>query len=439
MYAAGVTCGDCHDPHSGEPLVDGNALCARCHLATKYDATSHDRHAIEDTASTRCFACHMRSETYMVVDPRRDHSFRVPRPDLSLAIGTPDACADCHREASPEWVARRFEEWWPERAAAPHFGETLHAAAEAAPGAAAGLRRLTEDAAQSGIVRATALEALLDFADPSLPGLVERAARDSDPLLRMAAARALAAVDATGALTAGRSLLVDPVLAVRTEAARTLSALPPGQLSAADREALDAAVAELERSLLVNAERPESHIVLGAIRAQRGDLAAARDAYEVALALEPRSVAARVNLADLLRQEGDDGAAAALLRDALDIAPDDADVHHALGLALVRLGRADEALEALERAAELDPANLRYGYVHAVAAHSTGRVPLAIRRLEELHERWPADADVLVALINYHAGLGGFAEAELYARKLVELLPGDSRARELLERIRARR
>src|SRR6185436_5135828 len=31
MYRAGVTCSDCHEPHSLKLRADGNALCSRCH------------------------------------------------------------------------------------------------------------------------------------------------------------------------------------------------------------------------------------------------------------------------------------------------------------------------------------------------------------------------------------------------------------------------
>ena len=32
MYARGVTCSDCHNPHSGKLRAEGNAVCATCHL-----------------------------------------------------------------------------------------------------------------------------------------------------------------------------------------------------------------------------------------------------------------------------------------------------------------------------------------------------------------------------------------------------------------------
>ncbi len=86
MYANGVTCSDCHDPHSGKLRAEGNTLCAACHLPSKYDTAAHHHHK-PASAGAACVGCHMPTTTYMVVDPRHDHSLRVPRPDLSVTIG----------------------------------------------------------------------------------------------------------------------------------------------------------------------------------------------------------------------------------------------------------------------------------------------------------------------------------------------------------------
>ena len=381
----------------------------------------------------------MRAETYMVVDPRHDHSFRVPRPDLSLELGAPDACSDCHADKPLEWSAASFAEWWPERAATPHYGRALEAGRTGGIGAAAALRQLIADPSQPGIVRATAVGLLARNLDPSDLGSLERATRDGDPLVRAAAAEALGSVDAASRLGLGRPLLRDPVLAVRIAAAGALLGTPASLADAGDIDSIGGAVEELRRSQLVNADRSEAHIVLGALEAQAGDAAAAEAEYRKAIELDPHSVAARVNLADLYRQTGDESGAENALREALAIDPSSGDAHHSLGLALVRQGRTDEALEALEQAAILEPDSQRYGFVHAIAVHSTGRIPKAIKLLKDLHRRWPENAEVLVALASYHAQLGGFAEAESYAQKLLEISPGDAQARALLDQIRSRR
>ncbi len=437
MHAEGVTCSDCHDPHSLELWNEGNAACAKCHLSAKYDTMDHHRHEM-GTPAAECVRCHMRSENFMVVDPRHDHSFRVPRPDLSLELGTPNACTDCHRETSPEWSADRFREWYPERAAMPHYGRALQAGRRAEPEAGAALTALISDGTQPGIVRGTAIQLLGGRLDAAAMAALGGAVNDPNPLVRMAVAARLQEMDPDTALRMGRALLEDPILSVRAAAANSLMEIPAELVSPADAVLVAGAIEDLRATQLVNADRPEARMVLGALHARSGDIEAARAEYEMALEMAPWSVPVRVNLADLHRQAGRENEAERLLREAARMAPEDADVRHALGLALVRQSRVEEALVELELASELAPESLRYGYVHAVAAHSTGRIPRAIRVLESLHERWPSNPEVLVALANYYAQMGGFAEAEGWALKLVELLPQDEQAKALLSQIRTR-
>ena len=51
-----------------------------------------------------CVECHMPHKNYMVIDDRRDHSIMIPRPDLSVKFGHPNACNNCHTDKSFEWL-----------------------------------------------------------------------------------------------------------------------------------------------------------------------------------------------------------------------------------------------------------------------------------------------------------------------------------------------
>ena len=83
MFHAGVTCSDCHEPHGLALRAEGNALCGQCHMPAKFDTAEHHHHE-PDSVGAKCVNCHMPTKTYMMVDRRRDHSLRVPRPDLSV-------------------------------------------------------------------------------------------------------------------------------------------------------------------------------------------------------------------------------------------------------------------------------------------------------------------------------------------------------------------
>ena len=101
MFHNGVKCSDCHDVHSTKLIHSGNQVCTSCHQhpAGKYDTPSHHHHT-PGTPGSNCVDCHMPQTTYMAVDKRRDHSFRVPDPTLSIETGTPNACTACHLDAS---------------------------------------------------------------------------------------------------------------------------------------------------------------------------------------------------------------------------------------------------------------------------------------------------------------------------------------------------
>ena len=38
----------------------------------------------------------MPERIYMGIDRRRDHGFKIPRPDLSRKLSVPNACVGCH-------------------------------------------------------------------------------------------------------------------------------------------------------------------------------------------------------------------------------------------------------------------------------------------------------------------------------------------------------
>jgi predicted CXXCH cytochrome family protein len=191
MHRAGVTCSDCHEPHRTALRASGNGVCAQCHLPAKFDAPAHHHHRVGSEAA-RCVSCHMVAQTHMGVDPRRDHSFRIPRPDLSVSLGTPNACTGCHETRTPQWAADRIQGWrGADRPVAPSFAPALDAARRGRPEAGPALTALASDRSQPGIARATALTHLAEFQGAAAGAAVESALRDPDPLVRMAALRAV--------------------------------------------------------------------------------------------------------------------------------------------------------------------------------------------------------------------------------------------------------
>jgi tetratricopeptide (TPR) repeat protein len=433
MYRAGVTCRDCHDPHRLEVYGAGNETCARCHLAAKFDAVSHHHHP-PGSPGARCVECHMPARNYMVIDARHDHSFRVPRPDLTVEIGTPNACNGCHAKESAAWAAAAAVKWYgPARAATPHFGEVIHAGRNARPGAENLLAALASDASQPGIARATAVSLLARFPGGRWSATLEAWLGDGDPLVRMAAAGAAEEIEPGARLRALSPVLDDRLRAVRIEAARSLATVPRGSMTAGQRSALERGLEEYRAAQRVDLDRGPAHLNLGSLDAQLGDLDGAEREYRAAIAVAPYFIPAYVNLADVLRERGRDDEGEKLLREALDVDPDNAEVHHAFGLLLVRQKRLPEAMDELWRAARLAPEEPRYAYVYGVALHGTGSTERALEVLRAAHEKHPGDVEILLALATINRDRGAREDAIAYARRLVALSPEDPGARQLLE------
>ena len=399
MFAAGVTCSDCHDPHRATLRAPGDALCLQCHAA-KYATKAHHFHD-EASAGARCVSCHMPAATYMVVDPRRDHSIRVPRPDLSVRLGVPNACNGCHADRSAAWAEQTVEAWYGHVPSGfQQFADALAAGERGAPDAQRLLVALADDHRQPAIARASAV-AQIRPDGPAAFAIVRDALSDDSALVRGAAIHALAQADPRVRAALVTPLLDDPVRVVRLDAAEAMAGVPAELLPPAHREARDRAIAELVAAQQLNGDRPEAHLALANLYASERDLDRARAELERAIAIDPGFAPASVNLADLDRATGRDADAERVLREALARAPDVAALQYALGLARVREHPPADAGEARGRAAHLAPDEPRYGYVLAVALHDTGQRPAAVHELEDVLRTHPENQDALDALDAY--------------------------------------
>lgn len=424
MHAKGVTCSDCHDPHSGSLRAEGDALCASCHASERYATPAHHHHRAESSGS-RCVACHMPTATYMQVDPRHDHSLRVPRPDQAKALGVPDACGGCHGGEGAAFSEAAVRRWLgrPAKGFERH-AEAIHAAESDAIDAGPKLRAVAADASQPAIVRATVLARLDAMRGRANAEALVAATRDPDPLVRLGALEGLANGEADARLRGAAALLDDARRAVRFEAVRVLAPVV-GSLSKPAQAAFARESAQYVASLRRDADRPEARTQLGVFLAEGGDADGARRELEAALALEPAFEAAHVNLADLERALGRDEAALAVLDAGLARLPESAALHHARGLARIRVGRAEEALADLARAVALAPASSRFAYVQAVALESTGDREEAIALLERVAKAHPGDGAVREALVGYLEAAGRLDASKAHRAALARIAESD--------------
>jgi Flp pilus assembly protein TadD len=440
MYQAGVTCSDCHNAHSLKQRGTGNNVCLHCHLPLTYDTPSHHHHK-PGTDAALCRNCHMRTTTYMVVDPRYDHSIRVPRVDYSIKYGIPNACTTpCHREKGFRWAEDAIVKWYgPTRSRGNDYVMALTAARTGQPDAERQLRAAVLDQRFPPIARATALEALAGVLSPASMDALSAGIGDADALVRATAARVLEQAPPDDRWRLGSALLGDPVRLVRAWAAVSLAATPPSILSAEESAGLQRATREAVALENAVGERPEAHVNLGNLYMRQGRGREAEEELNIALRLDSRSVPALVNLADLCRATGRESDAERYLKEAIRIEPNAAEAIHALGLAYIRTKRNAEAMALLKRAYELGPADSRYGYVYAVGLDSQGNTADAVKVLTAVQRARPADRDVLAALAMCEAKRSEWSAAIGWAQKLVNLRPEDAEARALLAGIERQR
>lgn len=303
MYAKGVTCTNCHDPHKAELVAEGNAVCAQCHspagnpdfpsLPLKdFDSPEHTHHP-EGSSGAQCKNCHMVEQTYMGNDERADHSFRIPRPDLSAQTGAPDACTTCHKDQTPDWAAAKIAEWFPDPThRRPHFGTTFAEAARDPAGALSALLAIARDEAQADLVRATALYLMQPAADENTLRQTEALLSDDSPLLRASAVRLQRAASPETRVQNLIGLTADPSRLVRMSAAQELLGAPVAVLPRQLQADLQKAMAEWRESLGNRLDYPETHLVLGGMALVMRNYPAAIGAFREAVTLDPQRIEA---------------------------------------------------------------------------------------------------------------------------------------------------
>jgi predicted CXXCH cytochrome family protein len=402
MYDQGVRCTDCHNPHTTELRYQGNRVCTSCHThdPAKYDTPAHHRH-LADSAGASCVECHMSEWPFMQVDPRRDHSFRVPRPDLSVKLRTPNACTACHLDRAtlaPEqrsrlrhyadwlaaaragdqdvadqlarldrWAMETVRQWYGEKKDAERveFAETLRRAWQHDPAVVPELIRLVGNRRASGIVRASALEQLMQFPSGETFQAAQAALKDADPQVRAGAIRNLPNehLPRRELLDQLTPLLGDPIGTVRVEAARALASLPREAFSPSQYQQLQAALDDFRGGLSTQADQAGAHLGLGALAESQGELSQAIASYQTAMRVQPHVTGPRTNLAALLERLGRDPAEVQRLRrEELDLlvrdaklVPQSAILQYRVGLSLYLHERENEAEASLRRACALEP------------------------------------------------------------------------------------
>jgi predicted CXXCH cytochrome family protein len=455
-YQKGVRCTDCHNPHTARLHSYGNELCIGCHsspppaeytdlLNKDYNSPSHHFHK-EDSPGAQCAECHMPETNYMVVDPRRDHKFQLPRPDLSVTLGIPNPCSRCHKDKSVKWAADIVDKWYPdtiEERSKETEAEIFASGQAGRSDAESGLIKIIRDHSRPPIIRATAINILSRFRTSEAIDSAASSLQDKDPFVRYEAVRSFSQLiskargleDQKKKYTLLVPFLKDPVLAVRSETARVLTEVPATLFAKKDLEDFDKALKEFIQRQDAIADRPEAHLNLGIMYENMGNYTMAETSYKTAIRLVNDFYPARFNLANLYNRLKRNSAAEQQFREIISQDPANGEAYYSLGLLLAEMNRLDDAAGAMEKAIGYMPERARVRYNHALVLRNLGRSNDALSDMLTAHELDQSDPGIVQSLAIFYIQERQWGKALPFAEKLVALVPDDPNSRQMLDQI----
>jgi len=454
MYHRDVRCSDCHDVHGLKVVKEGNALCLQCHRAGEYDSKEHHFHkkkgekgdpvksgegkVLFDVGSgAECVQCHMPGRTYMGIHYRLDHSLRIPRPDLSVKIGTPNACNRCHVDKNNQWSVDAITKWYgPGRR--PHYGTVIDAGRKRTPEAKKDLIRLAGDPLHPVIVRSTALSLLTAYPGEDTVQVFELALMDDEALVRRTAVQSIYLSGQRRHTEVIAPLLYDPVAAVRMEAASGLAGGPSKTLSPDQKKMFEAGLQEYVASMQYSGDFAFGRYNLANLYTALDRPEEAIRNYEGALKIDDLFYPAKVNLAMVYNGRGENEKAEKLLRDVMAKHPELHDVAYSLGLLLAEMGKHKEALSYLETAAKGLPDRSRIQYNLGLLLQVLQRDGQAEAAFQKALSLEPSNVDYLYAMADFYIKRNRLAEAKTVAERIVAAHPGQRIGRELLDLIARR-
>ena len=451
MYANNVRCSDCHNAHTLKLQQEGNQLCLQCHQASIYDTKEHHFHKQEGDdgdairssdgkaifavgSGAECVQCHMPGRTYMMNDYRPDHSIRIPRPDLSIELGTPNSCNRCHFDKTNEWSAEHTQKWYGSKKKY-HYGSTFKAARSGEPLAQKGLIAIVTDNLAPTLVRATALSMLATYQGDETSIVYRQALESDEAILRRTALISLSHFSVDEQMQMAGILLDDPVKGVRIEASRVLTKAPVAKLDKRLQEPFALALEEFKDTLLYLADFADSRINLGALAVYQGEFDEAENHFKQAIAIDRNFYAAHMNLAVLYSGQGKNALAEQQLREALDINADLADVNYSLGLLLSEQKQYGEARKYLAKAAAGMPEHARVHYNLGQLLVFLGQyddAEVALRRTVEIS---PENMNYLQVIAQFYYERREYVLARDMAMKMVAVDPNYLMSQQMLQHL----
>ena len=433
MYQNDVTCTNCHDAHSLQLKFTGNALCTQCHETTTYDSPKHHFHP-QNTESSKCINCHMTGKVYMGNDYRRDHSFRIPRPDLSLKYGSPNACTKCHTDKDDTWAWNNFQKLFGQVDSV-HFSDKLAPAIANLPNADKGLISLINSKKTPEIIRASATKVLSNYNLEEHINIYISLLDDDSPLVRAASIDVLGTINSRDYVSYFLPLLQDDKRTVRVKAFFALAFMDEFEVPEMYLQDYKRVKDEFWKQMKSNADFSGIKVREGDFFLKKGNLQKAIDCYEQGLTIDNVNNQIRTNLAMLYyNNQQYDKAEEAYLK-VIKQEPGFGPVYYSLALLYGELNRVDDAIYQLERAKEIMPENIRVYYNLGLLNTKKGDFKKAERNLGDGLKIDTNNESLLYALAYTYSQSNQKVKAKNILQRLVSLYPNNQQYQAFLNQL----
>ena len=441
MHENNVRCTNCHDPHSLKLKFNDNRLCYQCHNQEKYGNRKHHFHKdfgekgddlilangkhIKSGEGSLCVNCHMPGRYFMGVDFRRDHSMRIPRPDLSDKLGTPNACTECHSDKSNSWAAAQTLKWYgpPQRQ---HFGQTMFRAQKGDSTAIKDLLKIIDDNYSPSIIKASAAYELSAFDNVKAKNKLRALLNSESPLIKREAIRAFIPTSKNDLIKSLTPLLYDSSLMIRIETVPKLAVLKNQDFDSSDLQQFNIASAEYVKAMEYSADFPGSRHNLGNYYSARGDYRKAIENYLMALKIDKQFYPAKVNLAMTYNKTGENDKAEKLFLELVNEQPNVGQNYYSLGLLQSEMQKYDEAIINLEKASNLLVKNTRVKLNLFKLLAFKNQNTKALEVINQCIEQEPDNLEFYYAKLKFLIRNKRIDEAKEVATKLIDLVSDEN-------------
>jgi tetratricopeptide (TPR) repeat protein len=430
MFYRGVKCSNCHNPHSGKLIRTGNLVCMQCHTP-EHNTSTHTFHAT-GSAGAECKNCHMPGKAYMGNDMRFDHTFRVPRPDLSVKYNMPNACNNCHTNKSAQWASDAVIKWYGKNRKY-SFAEDLIPGSKTGTPAETHLLQLMADTSVPAIVQSAAVKYLGEHHSNSSVNSLLQSLHHTDAIVRYQTLNSLTNFPSSVWMNAAGNLLSDKVKAVRIAAAQLYCVLPDNEIPSSFFAAYTSAKKELENYLSYQTDFAVGNVMLGDYFLKTKNYTGAEKFYKKALQKDSNMNYVRLNLSSVYNINSKNKDALNILLEAQKIDPKNDRIYYNLALLYVEMGNKQEAAVAFEKAITLHTVNPRLFYNYGLLLDGMGNIKKSIAVFRQGLIIEPQNPDLNYVLALAYIKNGQQAKAKVVSIFLQKTYPDNPDYQQLLQ------